>query len=61
MGALDNKPFGVTTSDGSMGDKGIAMQADPRYTGDNGQDEKFEGTKPGATSSASQAQFTGRQ
>jgi hypothetical protein len=61
MGALDDKPFGANTQDGSMGDKDIAMKANPRYDGDNGQSEKFEGMRPEATAVASQVQFSGRQ
>lgn len=61
MGALDDKPFGVNSGDGSMGDKNVSIKADPRYDGDNGQSQKFEGLRPQATASASQAQFTGRQ
>jgi hypothetical protein len=61
MGALDDKPFGVNDQDGSMGDKDVAMKANPRYDGDNGQDRLFEGLRPAATAATSQVQFSGRQ
>lgn len=61
MGALDDKQYGVTTSDGSMGDEGIAMKNSTRDDGDGGQSKKFEGVAPQRSSSASQVQFSGRQ
>ena len=61
MGALDDKQFGVNSADGSMGDEGIAMKNDPRYTGTGDQSKKFEGESPQRSSSASQVQFSGRQ
>lgn len=61
MGALDDRQFGVSTADGSMGDGGVAMKSNPRYDGDSGQTKKFEGKAPQRSSSASQAQFSGRQ
>lgn len=57
---FNDKPFGYT-NDGSMADKGVAMKANTRYDGDNGQDEKFEGMAPGTTASAAEAQNSGRQ
>jgi len=45
----------------SMGDDGIAMKDNPRYDGDSGQGEKFEGTAPSKNVSAEEAQNSGRQ
>lgn len=61
MGALDDKPFGVNSNDGAMGDENIAMKNSTRYDGDGGQSKKFEGLAPTKNANASQAQFTGRQ
>jgi hypothetical protein len=61
MGALDDKQYGVNTADGSMGDENIAMKNNPKYDGDGGQSQKFEGMAPQRSSSASQVQFSGRQ
>jgi hypothetical protein len=61
MGALDDKPYGVNSADGSMGDENIAMKNNPKYDGDSGQSQKYEGQAPQRSSSASQVQFTGRQ
>jgi hypothetical protein len=61
MGALDTKPFGINSADGSMGDDGIANKESTRYETDGGQDEKFELQKANPNCSAAQAQYSGRQ
>ena len=58
--APHNGPFTVT-NDGSMGDKGVAMKDNPRYTGDPEKDKKFEDMAPGKTDKASTIENTGRQ
>jgi len=57
---FDAKPFG-SVSNGSMGDKGIAMKNSLKYDGDNGQDKKFEGLAPETTANAAQVENSGRQ
>ena len=57
---FDAKPFG-STSNGSMGDKGIAIKTNTKFDGDSGQGEKFEGVAPAAPTGAAEAQYTGRQ
>jgi hypothetical protein len=61
MGAEDDKQFGVTTADGSEGDKGEAIKKDPRFLGDSEQDMKFEGERVGASVSAAQMNNSGRE
>lgn len=42
MGKLDDKPFGVTSADGSMGDQGVAIKRDIKFDGGSGA-KKFDG------------------
>jgi hypothetical protein len=42
MSALDDKQYGVTVTDGSMGYKGEAMALDKKFTGSTEEDKKFE-------------------
>lgn len=57
---FDAKPFG-TIRDGSMGDAGIAMKNNPKFDGDSGQGEKFEGMAPDRAAGAKQVEYSGRQ
>lgn len=57
---FDDKQFG-TLRDGSMGDAGIAMKNNPRFDGDSGQSKKFEGMSAEKSTTAKEAQYTGRQ
>lgn len=59
MGALDDKPFGATDQDGSMGDKDEAMRVNNRYDGPASQDLKFEGVRPNGAASAAQMSQSG--
>jgi hypothetical protein len=61
MGALDDKQFGVTTADGSQGDKGEAIKTNPKFDGDSRQNIKFEGEKAGPSVSAIQMENVGRE
>ena len=56
----DANQFG-TLRDGSMGDAGIAMKNSTRFDGDSGQSKKFEGMSAEKSTSAAEAEYTGRQ
>lgn len=57
---FDDKQFGARNY-GSMGDEGVAIKSSTRYDGDNGQNQKFEGTAPAKLDSGAVVQYTGRQ
>lgn len=60
MSALDDKQYGVTVTDGSMGYKGEAMALDKKFTGSTDQDKEFEGENANANVSAAQMNYSGR-
>jgi len=59
MGALDDKPSGVVSTDTSMQDEGEAMRRDPRFLGDPSQSMRFEGKRPDRNVSARQMNMSG--
>jgi hypothetical protein len=60
MSALDDKQYGVTVTDGSMGFEGEAMALDRKFTGPAEQDKEFEGERANNNVSASQMNYSGR-
>jgi hypothetical protein len=60
MSALDDKQYGVTVTDGSMGYKGEAMALDEKFTGPTDQTKEFEGENANTNVSAAQMAYSGR-
>jgi hypothetical protein len=60
MSALDDKPYGVTVTDGSMGYNGQAMALNKKFTGSTTKDKKFEGVPVHNAVSATQMNYSGR-
>lgn len=61
MGALDDKPFGIVTTDDSRGDKGEAIKRSKRWLGDPATDMKYEGEPAHEVVSAAQMNNVGRE
>ena len=60
MSALDDKPFGLVYSDGSMADEGEAMGRDPKFLGASSETKKFEGKTATSNCSSRQMSNSGR-
>ena len=58
-GYNNSKPYGTTNTDGSEGDKGLAIRASKQFDGDSAEDSKFEGMKSHQVCSAKQIESSG--
>lgn len=59
MSALDDKPFGTSNEDSSLGDKGVAMKATAKFEGNDSQYQMFEQRLANTNVSARQMEQSG--